>query len=74
MVDFRFLLKDSYLPASDLEIIFSAISRGCKIFVTDDGKKRGGILKNSSTLGLNFALEFVGIEAFSKGIFLSQSM
>jgi hypothetical protein len=70
MLDFRMLLKDSFLPAEDLEIVFSAMSQSCSVFVTDDGKaKRRGILKDSRTLGLNAAIEFVGIEEFKQGRF-----
>jgi hypothetical protein len=70
MLDFRMLLKDSSLPTEDLEIVFSAISQGCSVFVTDDGKaKRKGILQDNRTLGLNFAIEFVGIEEFKRGRF-----
>jgi hypothetical protein len=69
MLDFRMLLKDSFLPTEDLEIVFSAISQGCKVFVTDDGKaKRKGILQDSRTLGLNYAIEFIGIEEFRRGM------
>ncbi|MBX3000804.1 MAG: hypothetical protein KF893_19945 [Caldilineaceae bacterium] len=70
MLDFRMQLRDSYLPAEDLEIVFSAISQNCGVFVTDDGKaKRKGILQSSRTLGLNSAIEFVGIEEFKQGRF-----
>ncbi len=70
MLDFRMLLKDAFLPAEDLEIVFSAISSNCSVFVTNDGKtKPKGILQDSRTLGLNTIIEFVGIEEFKQGQF-----
>lgn len=58
VLEFRSMMKECYLPTEDLEIIFSAISSKCQLFVTADNK----IIKQSLTLGLNHCLEFIHLD------------
>lgn len=54
VVDFRHLMESSYLPTEDLEIVFSAITTMCDIFLSNDNKVRD----YSMTSGLNHITNF----------------
>jgi len=64
VVKFRMLLDDAILPTEDLEIIFSALSSNCRIFLTEDKK----IHTYGYTLGLNHPMSFMTIDNFKGAI------
>jgi len=71
LLDFAEVLEKSVIPSKDLEITFAALSRRCRVLVTDDGKKSRGIFQGLWTLGLEYPIECVSIDDFISGKFVS---